>query len=70
MVVVPATNPATLPDASIVATTMSVEVQSPPGIVLLSAIVCPSHTVVAPAMLDGNGLTVISVALIQPVGNA
>ena len=41
----------------------------PDGVVLLNAVVNPAHTVFVPVMDAGNGLTVITVVVIQPVGS-
>ena len=44
-------------------------VHTPSLVVLVSSVVCPSHTVVAPPIVAGNGITVTNATAEQPVGN-
>ena len=41
----------------------------PPGVISANAVVDPTHTLAMPVIAAGNGLTVIGVVVIQPVGN-
>ena len=63
IVVLPAATPVTTPvDASTVAVAVLLEVQTPPAVALVSAVVEPTHTPVVPliAATVGSGLTVIT----------
>ena len=67
MVVVPAVTPETIPElVPIVATLVLLLIHVPPP-VLDSVVVEPAHTVVVPVIADGNGFTVRTVVVIQPV---
>lgn len=66
---VPALPPVTTPVASTVATARLLLLHVPPGVLLLSAVVSPGHTVSVPVVTGARGLTVIVVVAIQPVGN-
>ena len=63
IVVLPAATPVTTPvDASTVAVAVLLDVQTPPAVALVSAVVEPTHTPVVPliAATVGSGLTVIT----------
>lgn len=70
MVTVPAATPATIP---VVAPTVAVAVllllHVPPVVVELNVVTAPVHTVEAPDIAAGNGLTVTVAITRQPVGN-
>jgi hypothetical protein len=67
---VPDAIPETTPlPVSTVATAMLLLVHIPDGVVLLSAVVCNSHTDVVPVIAAGEVFTVIGNVAIQPVGN-
>ena len=56
MVAVPAVSPVTLPEASIVATVMSLLLQVPPVTASASVVVPPpAHTVVVPVIVPADG---------------
>ena len=70
MVVVPAVTPVTTPEPeTTVATEVLLLVHVPDGVASLSVVVNPEHTAKVPVIFAGNGLTVITLVLIQPVGN-
>jgi hypothetical protein len=54
---------------SIVAAAGLLLVHTPPLGASVSADVVPAHKVVVPIILPGNGLTVTTVDVVQPVGN-
>ena len=63
----PAAIPVTMPVAApIVAADVVPEVQDPPP-ASVKVVVVPGHTVFAPAMAAGNGLTVMTDVILQPV---
>ena len=69
MVVVPDDTPVTLPDASTVATVVTVLLHAPPVAASLNPVVAPAQTVAVPVIVpaDGNGLTLtIAVASAVP----
>ena len=68
MVVVPAVNPVTTPDAFTVALATFDEDQEPPVPVFVSEIVFPVHTALAPDIVPGTGAspTDITPVVLQP----
>ena len=69
MVVVPDVTPETIPElVPIVATLVLLLIHVPPP-VLESVVVEPAQTVAVPVIADGNGLTVTTVVVIQPVAS-
>ena len=68
--VVPALTPLTIPEpAPTVATAVVLLLHAPNNVVLDNGVVRPIHTFVVPVIAAGNGLTVTTAVLIQPVGN-
>jgi hypothetical protein len=67
MVEVPVAIPFTIPAPPIVATATLLLLQVPPTIVLDKVVVKLSHNVGVPLIGAGNGLTVITAVLTQPV---
>ena len=63
--VLPVTRP--VPD-TIGATVVLLLLHAPNGVASFSAVVRPKHTVLEPPIAAGNGLTVTTAVLIQPVG--
>ncbi len=67
MVAVPAATPEAIPElVPMVATLVLLLIHVPPP-VLESVVVEPAQTVAVPVIVDGNGLTVTTVVVIQPV---
>lgn len=70
IMVEPAPIPVTIPVASLTfATDNTLLLQVPPPDVLDSVIVDPLHTLAGPVIAAGNGFTVKSFVLLQPVGS-
>lgn len=67
MVVVPATNPETLPVLFTTATDVLLLAHVPPVVRSVNATAKPSHTCVGPTIDVGNGFTVTVASVIQPV---
>jgi hypothetical protein len=65
IVAVPSVTPVTLPDVTPTETFELLLLHVPPDVVLVRAIVEPRHTVVAPAIGAGIGLTVTTVVVMQ-----
>jgi len=61
------TPPTTPPPALTVPTAALLLVHVPPGVVELSVVVAPVHTVLLPVMAAGNGLTVTTAVRVQPL---
>ena len=71
MVDVPAVTPVTTPvEASIVATAVLLDVQTPLAVVLDNVVVNPTHTVVAPAIDKEGAVPMVIVALSEFVPQA
>ena len=67
---VPADTPVTRPlDAPARATPVALLLHVPGALASESCVVNPAHTSRVPIMADGNGFTVTTTVLIQPVGN-
>ena len=70
MVAVPAVLPVTMPVVTPTDALALPELQvTPPGVALLSVVVCPSHTVSVPVMAVGSGFTTIACVAAQPVAS-
>lgn len=70
MIAVPADTPVTIPEINpTVAIPVAPELQVPPVIASLNVVVVPIQIFVEPLIITGDGLTVIVVVIIQPVGN-
>jgi len=70
MVVVPALTPVTMPEPEpAVATAVLLLVHTPNGEASASAVVEDTQTLVMPVIAAGNGLTVNTEVVIQPVGS-
>ena len=67
IVVVPAVSPFTTPDASTVPTAVVLLLHVPPAVALSRSVVLPVHTVAAPVMAAGSGLTVTTAVAAHPV---
>jgi hypothetical protein len=68
MVAVPAVTPLTVPEPEpIVATALLLLAHAPDGDALASVVVDATHTVGVPVMVAGNGLTVNTDVVVQPV---
>jgi hypothetical protein len=67
IVVVPASTPVAMPLGLTVATLPVLLAHVPPAVASASVVVRPAHTVIVPVMVAGNGLTVITVVVMQPV---
>lgn len=68
MVVTPAPTPVTTPvDEPMVATEVLLLLQVPPGVTSARVMVEPAQTAEGPVIVAGNGLTVSTAVLIQPV---
>lgn len=67
MVLVPAVTPVMVPLVLIVATDGVLLLQVPPVVVLLTVVVCPTHTCSVPAIAAGSGFTVTVAVRIHPV---
>lgn len=67
MVTAPADTPVTMPVEPTVAIEVDAELHVPPVGPEVSAVVSPVHTVAVPVITSGNGLTVTTAVLIQPV---
>ena len=59
--------PVTMPDVPTVATVAALLLHVPPASVLLSGVVAPAQTVVAPVTVAGTALTVTTDVVLQPV---
>jgi hypothetical protein len=69
---VPVATPVTKPVKPTVATAVLVLLQVPPGVISVSGVVLPAHTVRVPAIVAGCigcGFTVMGLMAVQPVGN-
>jgi len=69
MVAVPAPTPVTTPAPDTVATATSELAHAPNGVVLLSVVVWPTHTVAVPVIVAGTGFTLTTDVDTQPVLN-
>ena len=67
IVVVPPEAPYSTPLPDIVPTAGVLLLHTPPGVVLLSVVVCSSHNVVAPVIAAGRPLLVTVAVVMQPV---
>ena len=67
MVDVPDVTPETIPELVPMVATLVLLLSHVPPPVLESVVVEPAQTVAVPAIADGNGLTVTTVVVIQPV---
>jgi len=68
IVAMPALIPVTTPVEPIVAIPVLLLLHVPPVLASVSVVVCPLHICCVPEIVDGEGLTVTSVALMQPTG--
>jgi hypothetical protein len=68
MVVVPADTPVTTPVSEPIAAAVLLLSHQPPGTRSVSVVLAPAHTVAAPLMGAGAGLTVTILVVLQPVG--
>lgn len=66
---VPGATPKTVPVASTVAIVISLLIQPPPAVALVSVVLLPTQMSLTPTMMDGSGFTVTSSSLRQPVGS-
>ena len=66
---VPATMPVTIPDSEPTVAFELPELQRPPADASSNVVVSNSQTLVVPAIVAGNGLTVTEVVVKQVVGN-
>ena len=70
MVVVPAATPVTIPVLEpMVATDDVLLLHAPNAVASFSVVDEPTQTLFVPPIVAGNGLTVSTIVLIQPVGN-
>ena len=69
MSVVPAVMPVTSPEPDTVPTAGVELLHAPPGVVLLSVVVSPTHTDVVPVIADGMPFTVTTAVVIQPAAD-
>lgn len=69
MVVVPAETPVTTPDSEPILAAVLLLSHQPPGTISVSVVLAPVHTVDAPLMGAGAGLTVTIFMVWQPVGS-
>ena len=68
MLAVPAATPVTVPDVPLMLATVPLsDAHVPPVTASLSVVVRPAQTATIPAMDAGNGFTVITVDVLQPV---
>lgn len=67
MVDVPPATPVTIPVAPTVATAVLLLLHPPPPVASESDVVSPAHTVLVPNIAVGNGVTVTTAVVVQPV---
>ena len=67
MVDVPPAIPVTIPAASTVATAVLLLLHPPPPVASDNDVVSPAHTVLIPNIAVGNGVTVTTAVVVQPV---